>query len=483
MKPLSRRSALALGVTGTAVVAAGGAGLLWSRTAGLSAGSGAALKEPVTVASRQGRLAVRLEAAPARIGIGGGTASVAVFNGSLPGPTLRLDPGDRLNITLVNALAEPTNLHVHGLHVSPAGNGDNPFISVAPGQSYEYEFVLPPDHPPGTFWYHPHHHGMAADQVAAGLYGAIIVQDAAPIPVSRERVLIVSDISLDGDGQIEPVSLPERMMGREGRTVLVNGQVRPALQAAPGERERWRLINACPARYLNLQLEGPRYQLLALDGRLLAAASDTEELLLAPGNRADFLVTPGEGRWALRTDPYDRGSMAGMMMDRRTSADTPAELLSLDARGDPVPEHGPVPWPPVLRDLREEPVTGRRRLDFSVGTGRGMGPATMGFTINGKEFDAARVDETVSVGSVEEWTLSNSSPMDHPVHLHVWPMQIIQDGARDPAGPRWQDVVNIPANGEVKVLVAFDSFPGRTVFHCHILDHEDLGMMGVLEAR
>jgi FtsP/CotA-like multicopper oxidase with cupredoxin domain len=372
---------------------------------------------------------------------------------------------------------------VHGLHVSPAGNGDNPFISVAPGQSYEYEFVLPTDHPPGTFWYHPHHHGLAADQVAAGLYGAIIVQDPAPIPVSRERVLIVSDISLDGDGQIEPVSLPERMMGREGRTVLVNGQVRPALQAAPGERERWRLINACPARYLNLQLEGPRYQLLALDGRLLAAVSDTGDLLLAPGNRADVLVTPGEGRWTLRTNRYDRGSMAGMMMGGGTSTDTPSGLLSFDARGDPVPEPGPVPRLPALRDLREEPVTGRRRLDFSMGTGRGMGPAAMGFTINGKEFDASRVDETVSVGSVEEWTLSNSSPMDHPMHLHVWPMQIIQDGARDLTEPQWQDVVNIPANGEVKVRVAFDSFPGHTVFHCHILDHEDLGMMGVLEAR
>lgn len=170
-------------------------------------------------------------------------------------------------------------------------------------------------------------------------------------------------------------------------------------------------------------------------------------------------------------------------MGGRASADTPADLLTLDARGEPAPEPRPVPPLPALRDLREEPVTGRRRLDFSMGPGHGMGPAAMRFTINGKEFDAGRVDETVSVGSVEEWTLSNSSPMDHPVHLHVWPMQVILDGARGPARPRWQDVVNVPANSEVKVLVAFDNFPGRTVFHCHILDHEDLGMMSVIEAR
>jgi FtsP/CotA-like multicopper oxidase with cupredoxin domain len=114
--------------------------------------------------------------------------------------------------------------------------------------------------------------------------------------------------------------------------------------------------------------------------------------------------------------------------------------------------------------------------------GSGMSPDGMKFTINGREFDAGRIDEIVSVGSVEEWTLTNSSPMDHPFHLHVWPVQIIEDG-RDVTGPTWQDVVNIPARGEVKILVSFDDFPGRTVFHCHILDHEDRGMMGVIEAR
>ena len=159
----------------------------------------------------------------------------------------------------------------------------------------------------------------------------------------------------------------------------------------------------------------------------------------------------------------------------------PVDLLSLDASGASRSNLPPVTATGRPRDLRKSAVAARRRLDFSMGMGSGMGQVGMGFTINGKEFDAGRIDEVVSVGTVEEWTLTNSSPMDHPMHLHVWPMQLIEDGGRSIPGSRWQDVVNIPAGR--KVLVSFDDFPGRTVFHCHILDHEDRGMMGVIEAR
>ena len=106
----------------------------------------------------------------------------------------------------------------------------------------------------------------------------------------------------------------------------------------------------------------------------------------------------------------------------------------------------------------------------------------MTFTIDGKTFDGDRTDTPVEVGTVEEWTLTNSSPMDHPVHLHVWPMQVIEESQRRISEPRWQDVVNVPASGRVKVLIAFDNFAGRTVYHCHILDHEDQGMMATIEA-
>lgn len=121
----------------------------------------------------------------------------------VPGPTLRLRPGDELAIRLVNSLDEPTDLHVHGLHVSPAANSDNVFVAVGPGESFDYSYRLPPDHPPGAYWYHPHHHGMVAGQIFAGLFGAIIVEDPEAIPVSRERILVVSDTTLDRVGNIE----------------------------------------------------------------------------------------------------------------------------------------------------------------------------------------------------------------------------------------------------------------------------------------
>ena len=157
-------------------------------------------------------------------------------------PEAELKPADRLRVQLVNRLSTPTNLHVHGLQVSPDRNGDNPFIRVDPGDSFGYDYQLPEDHPPGVCWYHPHHHGTVADQIFGGLYGAIIVSDPDEPAVTRERVLVISDISLDRDGRVQPVSTMARMMGREGDLVLVNGQAAPVLTARPGQREallRW----------------------------------------------------------------------------------------------------------------------------------------------------------------------------------------------------------------------------------------------------
>ena len=118
-----------------------------------------------------------------------------------------------------------------------------------------------------------------------------------------------------------------------------------------------------------------------------------------------------------------------------------------------------------------------------MGMGGGMGGGMMSATINDRTFDATRVNTTVQFGSVEEWTLTNISTRDHPVHLHVWPMQIIEQDGRPVESVIWQDVVNIPARSTVRVRVTFTDFSGRSVYHCHVLDHEDAGMMGIIEAR
>ena len=148
--------------------------------------TGAALREPDVLRSQGGSLDVRLEAASGSHEVAGRKAVTLGYNGGLPGPTLRVSPGDTLRIGLANHLEQPTNLHVHGLHVSPEGNGDNVFVVINPGDSFFYEYRLREDHLPGVNWYHPHHHGMVADQVFGGLYGAIIVEDIDPLPVSRD---------------------------------------------------------------------------------------------------------------------------------------------------------------------------------------------------------------------------------------------------------------------------------------------------------
>ncbi|TFD32260.1 multicopper oxidase family protein [Cryobacterium cryoconiti] len=510
MKPLSRRAALTLGGLGVAGTVVGGAGLLWSRQPETSVGPGDAseplsgytggepLRQPTELRSSDGLLEAQLAAAPGPAEIGGRTVTVFAYNEGLPGPTLRLRPGDRVRLRLQNGLADPTNLHVHGLHVSPEGNSDNPFVMIAPGAAFDYDYRLPADHPPGLFWYHPHHHGLVADQIFGGLYGAIVIDDPEPVPVARERVLVISDLTPSGAFGRAPVGQAERMRGREGRLVLVNGQLEPSLGIRPGERERWRIVNACVSRYLRLSLDGQRLQLLGLDSGRFETPRDVQEVLLAPGNRADLLVTaatqPGGPAGStttsrLRALPYDRGGMGmgmGGMMGGSSPSTATVDLATVTVSGEPVAAASVVPRRPAPRDLRGAAVTARRELTFAMGMGMGGGGGGgggMSFTINGESFDPDRVDTTVQTGSVEEWLLTNSSPMDHPVHLHVWPMQLIEFDGRPARAAEWQDVVNVPAGGTVRVRIAFDDFPGRTVYHCHILDHEDLGMMGVIEAR
>ena len=488
MQPITRRDALILGGLGTASVLAGGAGLLWRSGAGFNPATGTALSEPRVLRSTNGVLELRLSAAAGPAQIAGRRVTALIYNSGLPGPTLLIRPGDVLRVKLENGLREPTNLHVHGLHVSPEGNSDNMFISIQPGDSFDYEYRLPTDHPPGVYWYHPHHHGMVADQIFGGLYGAIIVEDPNPIAVTRERVLVISDITFNASGDIPPSSDMERMMGREGELVLVNGQGSPQLTARPGERERWRIVNACVARYLNLNLDGQQMQLLGIDSGRLPAPRDITKIVLAPGNRADLLVTTIAGKATLTTRPVDRGSAMGMVGGGAAGSRSTVSLAEFDVTGKPGIPLAPVPPQPQQRDLRQETITGSRELTFAMGMGMGMGMGgnggMMSFTIDGKTFDAQRIDTIARAGGVEEWTLTNTSPMDHPIHLHVWPMQIIETGGVPTTGsPLWQDVVNVPARSSTRVRIAFDHFTGKTVYHCHILDHEDSGMMGVVDAR
>jgi FtsP/CotA-like multicopper oxidase with cupredoxin domain len=487
MTDLSRRNALRLAGLGAVTTAFGAVGT-WRTTVGSEsqpAGtSGTVLVEPQVLTSSGGRLDVELVAGRG-VEIAGRDTDALGYNGSSPGPTIRVRPGDTLRVRLSNRLDQTTNLHTHGLHVSPEGKSDDVFRSVEPGTTADYEFRIPEDHPPGTFWYHPHMHGMVADQVFGGLFGALIVA-ADEEPDVTERLLIVSDITLTSAGLPAPPGMPDLMMGREGDLVLVNGQHQPRIDVPAGTVERWRVINACVSRFLRLQLDGQDLGILGYDGQALGQPTAMESVTLAPGNRVDLVVkAPAAGVVTLRSLAVDRGGMG--MMGGASGENTLAEVrIGMSDASPPTGSSEPTWTTSPTVDLRGRDVDETRRITFTMemGMGMGMGGGDASFGFDGRAFDADRVDQAPKLGTVEEWTIANATPMDHPFHLHVWPMQLVapeSDATRD-GPPDWRDVVIVPANGEVRVRIAFTDFPGRTVYHCHILDHEDQGMMGIVEA-
>ncbi|WP_292835131.1 multicopper oxidase domain-containing protein, partial [Microbacterium sp.] len=392
MEPLSRRGVLILGATGAAAAVGGGL-ILWSQVQGapLSPAPTASpqgerppaseptgtLREPEVLSSSGGLLELTLTAAMTEVTIAGARVRTLTYNGSLPGPTLKVRPGDRIALTLRNELGSETNVHTHGLVVSPEGNSDNVFVMIEPGAGFDYEYQLGLDHPAGVFWYHPHHHGHVADQLFAGLYGAIIVEGDRVVESTRERVLVISDIAFDTAGNVRTTSQMDRMLGREGDIVMVNGQTHGTLIAQPGAVERWRIVNACSSRFLRLRLDGQRLQLLGVDSGHYTEPVDIQELELLPGNRADLLVTPVAGTSVLRTLPVDRGGMgmAGGMGGGSgpNSATTGADLATFTVSGAPASLPAPMAPLPAQRDLRLEPMTGRRTLTLAMGGGMGMG--------------------------------------------------------------------------------------------------------------
>lgn len=468
---------------------------------------------PSTIASPQsqlykssnGLLELDLEASLRPVSLGNQQAYLMSYNGQVPGPRLEAKPGDTVRIHFTNNLEQPTNLHYHGLHISPVGNADNALLSIPAGERLTYEFTLPQNHPAGTFWYHPHHHGHVAEQVFGGLAGLLIVRgelDAIPeIQAAQEEFLVLQDFDLDVNGRINPPNHMALMMGREGSLVTVNGQRNPSLSIAQGGLLRLRLLNASPSRFYRLSLENHPLYLIATDGGAISQPVELSELLLAPGERAEVLVKGDRdsGTYRLLNLPYNRGGMGMMgemgamgdgmmhggmngmsgMMNHDGDTQSPHTLATLTYQGSVTPLALPETLIPV--EPLPEPTT-VRRLELSMQMGMGM---NMAFTFNGKTFNSERVDIQSQLGTVEEWELANVDPdrMDHPFHLHINSFQVIsRNGQLDPYSA-WKDTVLVRGGETVRIRVPFRDFAGKTVYHCHILDHEDLGMMGLVEMK
>ena len=413
---------------------------------------GNAFAGPAVLTSSGGRLDLTLTAGALSVPWGSGSRYALGYNGSVPGPTLRVRPGDILTVRLVNQLEEATNLHTHGLHVSPEGASDNIFVMVEPGQEHIYEYRIPADHPSGTFWYHPHHHGTVASQVFGGLAGAIIVDDAIDdtLTATTERVLVLSDPKIGDDAGVLVATNAEKMQGREGDVVLVNGILQPRIDARAGSVERWRIINASPSRYYRLATSGASMQQISSDQGRFAAPLAVSEIVLTPGQRAEVLVALDRtGTVTLSTTDVSRGSMGmgmggggmggGMMGGNdsgngSSSGGGPVDLLTVAVAA--ADQTGSVSPPTRLRTLPEATagsVSYRRTLTL----GR-MGMGSSEFVIDGRSFEPGRVDQSVTLGTTEEWTLRNDSMMDHPFHLHVWPFVVVDHSDPTAADPGWQ---------------------------------------------
>jgi FtsP/CotA-like multicopper oxidase with cupredoxin domain len=450
-----------------------------SAAAGLSPG-GDTLIAPRTatdLSADPAAVEIQLTAAPARVALVPGVETeVFAYNGQVPGPTLELREGDRVIVRFRNELPEATTVHWHGLHLPFEADG-SPFHPVAPGQEHTYEFTIQPG-TAGTYWYHPHPHHRTSYQVGKGLYGAIVVRAPDdPLPPMTERLLILSDNRFDADGALdfpEPGSLQARIdfeNGREGDVLFVNSQVMPTLPIRSGEVQRWRVINASGARVYRLALEGHTFLHVGTDGGLFERPVEVDEVLLANGERVELLVrgtgAPGT-RVRLRTLPYDRY----IPQTRPADWDQPRDLLTVEYTGDtPVP---PIPLPEALR-----PVPA---LDPELATATRLVVMTQGF-LNNRPMDMQRIDKVAALGATEIWEIENIVGMDHPFHLHGFQFQVLErDGQPEPFRA-WKDTVNVPRHQSAVIIVRYDNHPGKWMFHCHILTHEDNGMMGVLQVR
>jgi FtsP/CotA-like multicopper oxidase with cupredoxin domain len=432
-----------------------------------------------------------LVAAPASVPIAGGANSeteVWAYDGTVPGPEIRVRQGERLRISVQNKLPEATTVHCHGIRLPNAMDGvpDLTQRAVAPGETFTYEFECPDA---GTFWYHPHTNSSA--QVGRGLYGALIVEERKPPLVDREVVWVLDDWRLRDDGSIHPDFRNFHDIahaGRLGNTVTVNGRMTDSFSVRSGERIRLRLINAANARIFGLNFQEHSPLVIAVDGQPVEPhAADAGRIVLAPGMRMDLLLDltgkPGQ-RYMVRDDYYSRASYAFLELAY-------AERALRDNVFDGSTRLAPNP-------LAEPDLDKAERLQVVLGGG--MMGRMMTAIVDGREMDmrsmfrsglAWAMNGVAATGHLHDPLLTfardrsyvieliNDTAWPHPMHLHGHAFRVISRNGRAEPLRLWQDTVLIPGREWVEIALVADN-PGDWMFHCHILEHQIAGMMGVV---
>lgn len=471
--------------------------------------------EPPVRHSENGELETTLHAAVSPVEIAGREYVTQNYEGVVPGPTLVVCPGDRLTVHLENGLtdggkaravhdvhaqnahpykaavapiksprAQPTNLHTHGFHVSPRGRGDNVFVNINPGDQFTYQYDLPEDHPPGYYWYHPHRHGFVEGQIFRGMLGAIVVEGGLDeVPELRDipvRNMVIHYTQLGDDGRVVKVEKSED----EKSKLYLNGAYQPRIPIQPGQLQRWRIANTSDNPVVPLKLEGGSFYLLANDGNTVDEVTERGKLLMGPGERREVLVQGGPaGEYELKSLAFSQfqggsvpeATVATLVSDGPEIDDELPAGLELDGE----------------QDLRDEPIDERHTVAFTEEQAKN---GQFAFLLNGKVFDADRIDQKMRLGEVSEWTLRNETTEWHTFHIHVNDFQVtavkgrapkgVSDGAvRDLGGGDVdpEDTVKLPPGKTVKILTRPTGYTGKFVFHCHMAFHEDHGMMGTVK--
>lgn len=532
--------------------------LSWKLGAGmlLPAGlAGCGGSSSTTIVSTNQELDITLTLAYAQLNVNGKLVNLRTMNQSIPAPTLRVRIGDTLRIKVVNQLppnppsTEPvahlrypnsTNLHMHGLHVTPGlvapgvfGDFvlDDPALGIQPGETRQHEFHINDSQPPGAYWYHPHLHGSSAMQVGSGMAGALIVESAEgginqvpEIAAARQMEFVFQAPITDAAGVLESFTQIANTTTNEG-PFLVNGRLLPTIEMQRGEVQNWHFIHAGIFNFLNLVLEGHTLNLYSLDGNPRAGMipindSGPTGIVLAPGNRASVLVHADvpPGTYRLKTLNLAVGGSASVPQDLATIVvKDPAVTMALPA--------GPLPVPASLAPITDAELAAagglKRNVVMRILMGQSVPPNppdwiyrtdstkfsdnvfTMGATGTlpsatppgpsdpGMQFfpfqSPGALKQTVALNSVEEWTIFNMNNIQHPFHIHINPIYITKINGVAVLEPYWVDTIALPRGvtpgspTSVTFRTRFRDFAGSFVMHCHMLAHEDMGMMQLVE--
>jgi FtsP/CotA-like multicopper oxidase with cupredoxin domain len=428
----------------------------------------------------------RLTAKLATVNLTGhGHAETAVwaYDGTVPGPALRVRQGEPVRITVINKLGKDTTVHWHGIRLPNAMDGVPGLTQkpIRPVESFVYEFA-PPD--AGTFWYHPH--ADTLQQLGRGLAGALIVEEHEPVAVDRDVLWLIEDWRLDDRGQIAPGfgnRMEAGMSGRIGNTVTLNGRVPDRVSVKAGERVRLRVVNAALARIVGLRFEGHKPVVVAYDGQPCDPhPPEGDRLVLGPAMRADLIVDmegkPGQTYRVI--DDFYQGDLAYKLVD--LAYDAQSAVREHREQLPKLPSNS-LPDPDLDAAERHEIALQGGMMGGMGGMGMsGHGDATWamnGMSMTGDGHPNMPQLLTLKRGQSCVLALRNETAWWHPMHLHGHSFRVISRNGKPNSIREWRDTVLVPARESAEIAFVADN-PGDWMFHCHVTDHQEEGMMSVL---